>query len=318
MFTVLTILFCALVVGVILLRMGWRLHLDIALDSTVFVLIALFGLSIGQDDNLLRNASSIGWQALEIALLGMIGSGVFSVIYQRLLHLPNSPVVEIEKDSSIHKQKRWQLLLRLLRSCKLPLVLLMGILLGYYRLLPSSWGSSQLSYVVLCLLIAEVGLSLGNRPDLKQVIQSLNAKMLLLPIFTIVGTLSFTAIGVAFLPFSLRDILTVGSGFGYYSLSSILILDHKAALVGQSAAVQLASLSLLINLIRELVALILCEPLSRSGRVYQAVSLAGVTSMDVCLPMIVNRHTAPQNMPIAVVHGIVLEISVPLLLSVLC
>lgn len=317
MFTVLSILFCAIFVGAIVLRMGFKLQMERALDITVFVLIALFGLSIGQDDHLLQNASSIGWAALLIALLGMVGSMIFSLLYQRLLRLPNTPIA-VSEPTKEQQSKIKELLFRLLRSSKLPLLLLGGMLMGYYRLLPDSWGASRVSFVVLCLLIAEVGLSLGNRTDLKTVMKSVDLKILLLPFFTIVGTLSFSALGAVVLPFSLRDVLTVGSGFGYYSLSSILILDQKAALIGQSAAVELASLSLLINLIRELVALILCEPLSRSGRVYQAVSLAGVTSMDVCLPMIVNSRTSPQNMPIAIVHGIVLEISVPLLLSVLC
>ena len=317
MFTVLSILFCAIIAGAILLRMGFKLQMERALDITVFVLIALFGLSIGQDDNLLHNASSIGWAALLIASLGMVGSVLFSWLYQRLLHLPNIPVA-MSETAEEHKLKKTDLLLSLLRSSKLPLVLLAGMLMGYYGLLPKSWGSSKVSFVVLCLLIAEVGLSLGNRRDLKTVMKSVDFKILLLPFFTIVGTLLFSALGAIVLPFSVRDVLTVGSGFGYYSLSSILILDQKAAIIGQSAAVELASLSLLINLLRELVALFLCEPLSRSGRVYQAVSLAGVTSMDVCLPMIVNSRTSPQNMPIAIVHGIVLEISVPLLLSVLC
>ena len=317
MFTVLSILFCAIIAGAILLRMGFKLQMERALDITVFILIALFGLSIGQDDNLLHNASSIGWAALLIASLGMAGSVLFSWLYQRLLHLPNIPVA-VAETADEHKLKKTDLLLRLLRSSKLPLVLLAGMLMGYYGLLPKSWGSSKVSFVVLCLLIAEVGLSLGNRPDLKTVMKSVDFKILLLPFFTIVGTLLFSALGAIVLPFSLRDVLTVGSGFGYYSLSSILILDQKAAIIGQSAAVELASLSLLINLLRELVALILCEPLSRSGRVYQAVSLAGVTSVDVCLPMIVNSRTSPQNMHIAIVHGIVLEISVPLLLPVLC
>ena len=73
MFTVLSILFCAIIAGAILLRMGFKLQMERALDITVFVLIALFGLSIGQDDNLLHNASSIGWAALLIASLGYVG-----------------------------------------------------------------------------------------------------------------------------------------------------------------------------------------------------------------------------------------------------
>ena len=116
MFTVLSILFCAIIAGAILLRMGFKLQMERALDITVFVLIALFGLSIGQDDNLLHNASSIGWAALLIASLGMVGSVLFSWLYQRLLHLPNIPVA-MSETADEHKLKKTDLLLRLLRIC---------------------------------------------------------------------------------------------------------------------------------------------------------------------------------------------------------
>ena len=105
MFTVLSILFCAIIAGAILLRMGFKLQMERALDITVFVLIALFGLSIGQDDNLLHNASSIGWAALLIASLGMAGSVLFSWLYQRLLHLPNTPVA-VSEMADEHKLKK--------------------------------------------------------------------------------------------------------------------------------------------------------------------------------------------------------------------
>ncbi len=55
-------------------------------------------------------------------------------------------------------------------------------------------------------------------------------------------------------------------------------------MIGSYAATQLASLSLVINLIRELVSLLLCAPLSRRGKSFAAISLAGINSMDVCHP----------------------------------
>ena len=54
------------------------------------------------------------------------------------------------------------------------------------------------------------------------------------------------------------DVLAVGSGFGYYSLSSVLIQDMKAASAGTEAATVLATTALLSNILREVAALLLC------------------------------------------------------------
>lgn len=51
---------------------------------------------------------------------------------------------------------------------------------------------------------------------------------------------------------SLSDFLAVGSGFGYYSLSSIFITEYRGA--------ELGTIALLANIVRELIVL-LCAPL---------------------------------------------------------
>jgi uncharacterized membrane protein YbjE (DUF340 family) len=55
---------------------------------------------------------------------------------------------------------------------------------------------------------------------------------------------------------SVFDCLAVGSGLGYYSLSSILIMELKTPDLGAQLATELATIALLTNVIRELVALV--------------------------------------------------------------
>ena len=142
--------------------------------------------------------------------------------------------------------------------------------------------------------------------------------MLLLPLFTIVGTLLFSVLGVFLLRgLSLRDCLAVGSGFGYYSLSSVLIADLKSASLGVQGAAELATVALLTNVIREMIALFGMPLFSRVGGRMAPISVAGVTSMDICLPSIA-RYSGADLVPLALLHGIVLEVSVPILVGAFC
>lgn len=51
--------------------------------------------------------------------------------------------------------------------------------------------------------------------------------------------------------------------------------------------------------------------------IFAPVSVAGINSMDVCLPVI-SRYSGKNIVPVAIIHGIILEISVPLLISLFC
>ena len=86
--------------------------------------------------------------------------------------------------------------------------------------------SNSLSFYALCTLMFLVGMSIGGDSKILKSFKSLNPKLILLPLITIIGTL----VGSALVSFilsgrSLTDCLAVGSGFGYYSLSSIFITE---------------------------------------------------------------------------------------------
>lgn len=195
-----------------------------------------------------------------------------------------------------------------------------GIALGFSQQVPDWLLSHDLPMIILSLLILQVGISLGSGTDLRQMVRSLNPRMSLLPLFTIAGTLLFSAIGGLLLHGrNLSDCLLVGSGFGYYSLSSVLIADLKSASLGVQGATELATVALLANVIREMIALFGTPTLARWGGRLVPISVAGINSMDVCLPMIVrNSSRGEELIPIAILHGIVLEVSVPILINLFC
>ena len=123
--------------------------------------------------------------------------------------------------------------------------LIVGIGVGAFDIAPEWLLNPSLPMIVLSALIIQVGIGVGSMDNLGKMLRSINLKMFLLPACTIVGTLVFTAL--AFFLFNtheLSDIMAIGSGFGYYSLSSVLIAQLKTITVGATQATQLATIAI--------------------------------------------------------------------------
>ncbi len=177
---------------------------------------------------------------------------------------------------------------------------------------------SKLPTVMLYLLIIQVGLNLGSSGELGAMFRNLSLSTLTLPVFTIAGTLLFSAAASLLLnSWNIFDCMAVGSGFAYYSLSSLLIVQLKEASAGIEIASQLGAIALLTNIIREMLALFGAPVYASLFGKFAPVSVAGINSMDVCLPVI-SRYSGKSIVPVAIVHGIILEVSVPLLVSLFC
>lgn len=159
-----------------------------------------------------------------------------------------------------------------------------------------------------------VGLSIGSDKKLKEILRSIRPKLLLVPLATIVGTLSFTALVSFFIVrWSLFDCLAVGSGFAYYSLSSILITEMKEASVGVQLATELGTIALMANIMREIMAL-LGAPLfvKYLGRL-APICAGGATTMDTTLPVI-TRYSGKDLVFVSIFHGMLVDFTVPFLL----
>ena len=81
---------------------------------------------------------------------------------------------------------------------------------------------SHSSFLILCALMFCVGISIGCDSEMLGSFKKVNPRLMMLPLMTIVGTLAGTAAASFLLPHRhLFDCMAIGSGFGYYSLSSI-------------------------------------------------------------------------------------------------
>lgn len=103
----------------------------------------------------------------------------------------------------------------------------LGCLLGWSGYLPGVIIENDITVYVLYLLMFQVGISIGSDKKLKEILSSIRPKLLLVPLATIIGTLSFSAlISLALTKWSVFGCLAVRKRFRL--LFIILHLDNRA------------------------------------------------------------------------------------------
>jgi len=184
-----------------------------------------------------------------------------------------------------------------------------GLLLGVYRVLPASWLDYDYSFYVLAALMFSVGFSLGHQPDTIQQFRRIHSRVLFLPLMTIVGTWLGVVVISFFSERSVFDFLAVGSGFGYYSLSSILITEYKG--------IELGTIALLANILREIITLLFAPAMVKYFGKLAPIAAGGATTMDTTFPIII-RTSGKEFSVVSIYHGFVMDLSVPFLVTLWC
>ena len=185
-----------------------------------------------------------------------------------------------------------------------------GVLCGLFRLMPEAAPESDISFYALCALMFSVGLSIGHDPQTLKNFRSLNPRLVLLPIATVIGTTGGAALASLFIPYrSAADCMAVGAGFGYYSLSSIFITEYKGP--------ELGTVALLSNIMREMTTLLCAPLLVRWFGNLAPISVGGATTMDTTLP-IITRCSGKDFVVVSIFHGFIVDFSVPFLVTFFC
>ncbi|WP_111413997.1 lysine exporter LysO family protein [Billgrantia lactosivorans] len=270
-------------------------------NASVYVILLLMGIGLAGLDNLGRELTLMGGQALWLFMVvGTCNLLALWWLSRRLgLRLAASPVVANAPTTK---------LAALLGSLALVAVVAGGIMLG----LALAWLAGDIVFRhaelwaewVLYLLLALIGCQLRNSGmPLRQILLNRHG-------LAIATTLAFSSLAGGLLAAPLLSLrwnegLALASGFGWYSLSAILVGDRLGPLLGGVAFFN--------DLARELLAFILI-PLTIRRHAPLAIGYGGATSMDFTLPVI-QQHGGVACVPIAVVSGFLLSLlSPPLIL----
>ncbi|WP_445115848.1 lysine exporter LysO family protein [Acinetobacter sp. WZC-1] len=161
------------------------------------------------------------------------------------------------------------------------------------------------TWKLLLIYMLLIGLDLAYSPLDRS---WLNWRILLVPFGCMLGSVIGAVIASLLISqISLKDLIMLSQGYGFYSMSGIVVTELKNA--------QLGSVALMNDLFREIIAILLMYSIGwRYPR--SAISTAAATAMDVSLPM-VKQACGNEFIPHAMVSGFVLSIVAPIAVSVL-
>lgn len=188
--------------------------------------------------------------------------------------------------------------------------LVLGILLGVLGLVPIELSANldTVLTVMLCVLLFVIGMDMSRNKKVFEDIKKMGVKILVLPLFIAAGSIvGALAIGIV-LGLAPNHAMAIGAGFGWYSLSGILLTSLVGADIG--------TMALLSNVFREVLTIVLMPVVVKYLGKIAAVAPGGATSMDTTLPIFV-RYAGSEMSVIAFVSGVTLSLLVAVLVPLL-
>lgn len=292
-------------------RFAWTGRLSVFL---IWLLLFLLGLEAGGNRMVMQSLPSLGLEAFGVAVACAAGSCAAAWLLWMLIRKRGAP----DRKSTQEESGSWKDgavkngtgLRAVADSIVIVAFFAAGILCGLYGLLPFDVTETGIAVYALYALIFVVGFSIGNSPDVIGSFRRLSPGLALLPLCTVIGTLAASALMGLLLPHrSVQETMAVGSGFAYYSLSSIIITEYKGA--------ELGTVALVANIVREFITLLAAPLLARWFGPLAPIAAGGATTADVTLPIITNT-CGERYAVLSIYHGFVVDFSVPFLVTFFC
>ncbi|ART81021.1 lysine exporter LysO family protein [Oceanisphaera avium] len=264
--------------------------LDLAVARMVYLILFLMGISLAFVDNLSQHLGTIF--SVSLVLVACISLANMSALWwldsrrQRLATQAGQPLLS-----------KWRLLLDSVWLCS---VILAGVLLGQW-LDKDTFAVDTFSEAALILLLLLIGIQLRNSGlTLRQIL--LNPWGLKIAGLVLVSSWLGGLAGAWLLNMPLAHGLALASGYGWYSLSGILISDQLGPVLGSAAFIN--------DLLRELLAIMLIPTLMRRFPC-TAIGYGAATALDFTLPVL-QRSGGVAVVPVAIVSGFILSLAAPL------
>lgn len=185
----------------------------------------------------------------------------------------------------------------------------LGVIIGKIGLLGSFTGNIDLiTTVLLNILLFTVGLDLGANRGIWKKFLKLGWKIILVPLGTAVGSILGALFIGMFMDLELNNVVAVGVGFGWYTLSGVMLQ--------KMVSVELGAIAFLANVFRELLAVVTVPLVAKKLGKMVSVAPGGATTMDTTLPIILKAAGSDMAL-IAFINGLILTCLVPILLPII-
>ncbi|OCG07833.1 hypothetical protein A9G13_06365 [Gilliamella sp. wkB178] len=271
----------------------WLVKINQILSWMVYFILFIMGSELAHLDNLSTNLQTILFYTVILFICSFGGNFIFLMLFDLLLPWKTTHTKQTF-------ESRFKMILESLRVC---IALIIGFIVGLIPLFIWQY-TDNIIQVVLVLLLLLIGIQLrSNNISLKQIL--LNKVGIATTIIVTLSTFLGGIIAALILQQPLRVGLGMSSGFGWYSLSGILMTEAHGPIIG--------SATFLNDILRELFAIILIPSLIKRYKL-TALGLCGATSMDFTLPML-QKGAGITIVPAAIVQGFLLTILMPIAMT---
>lgn len=188
-------------------------------------------------------------------------------------------------------------------TLKIIFAVILGIGVGLF--LPETFYgvTDHMLSIGLSLLLFFVGMDIGKNKNVLKDIKKSGAMFFIVPLGVIAGSLAGAILAGMLLSYPVNESGAIGSGLGWYTLSSIIIAPYSS---------ELSVLAFLTNVVREIIAIATIPLIAKYIGFVEAISPSGATAMDTTLP-IVSRNTNAETAVLSFSTGLILTMVVPVL-----
>ncbi|WP_085247893.1 lysine exporter LysO family protein [Gilliamella mensalis] len=272
---------------------SWMTKINQTLSWMVYLILFIMGTELAHLDNLTTNLQIILYYAIVLFICTFGGNFIVLIIFDYIF--PR------KADKTDHTYaSRFKMIIESLRVC---IALIIGFICGLLPLFIWQY-AENITQVVLVLLLFLIGIQLrSNNISIKQIL--LNKIGIATTLLVVISAFLGGVIGSFILNLPVRVGLAMSSGFGWYSLSGILMTEAHGPIIG--------SATFLNDILRELCAIILIPTLIKHYQL-TTLGLCGATSMDFTLPML-QKGGGVAIVPAAIAQGFLLTLIMPIFIT---
>ncbi|MBY6033709.1 lysine exporter LysO family protein [Marinobacter daepoensis] len=264
-------------------------------EALVYFILALLGLGLGQMEGLLDQLGTMAGQVTALVVLLLVANLAGLWLFHRWQPM-HTDVADAGPRPGYGRL--------FLAGLKPLMAVLAGVLLGYF-LFPELPMVDEVATWALMLLLFLIGLQLRNAGlSLRKLL--MNRQGLGIALTLVLSSMVAGLVLIPWLEIPWHQALALASGFGWYSLSGIVIGDALGPAWG--------GVAFLNDVLREIIALALI-PVLIHVRPAMAIGYGGATSMDFTLPVI-RSSGGLTCVPVAIASGFLLSFLSPVMMGV--
>ena len=284
-----------------------------AINVPIYVLVLLMGLRMGANKEIVDSLGTIGVQSVIVSVL-VIGCSILGVILMRAV-LKMDRYGNVGADRVPNGQKPEKAAEANVAGIRSTIIIgglvAIGMAVGYF-LIYKRYSvqdaflekSDPAITVLLIILLAFVGFSLGLDGSVFGNIKKAGARVFLFPLAIVAGTIVGGVIYGLISSLSIREGVAVAAGFGWYT--------YAPNIIAQAGYPVASAISFLHNVIREVVGIIGIPFFATKIGYIEATAVPGIAAMDVCMP-IIEKYARKDTVVYGFATGLLMCILVPLI-----